>query len=100
MTMPLDPIALSLLRRIDEAEDDVDAILDLPLDVRKGVAFPDGFVRIGIRDELVREFARHLTFIPCAGISTKEYEAAKWAQRDMQAHKIVILVRRMLGSGS
>jgi hypothetical protein len=88
MTLQIDPIGYCLLRQIAEAQDDVKAIIELPKDIRIGVAFTDGFARIGIRDELVHELVRHLAFIPCEGIDTQEYEAAEWTQRSVQAQAI------------
>lgn len=88
MTPQLDPIAMSLVRRITEAQDDVNAITGLPLDLRKGIAFTDGFARIGIRDQLVRDLADHLVIIPCEGVDTKDYQQADWRSRSVHAHKI------------
>lgn len=92
METGLDPIAMSLARRIAEAEDDINAIKRLPTDIRMGPAFMDGFVRIGIRDQLVRELADHLVFMPCKGIDTTEYQKAIWRNRDVYAHKIALEV--------
>ncbi len=86
--LTLDPLGMALLRRLSEAQEDVQAILDLPYDMRLGVAFSDAFKRLGIRDDLAREFVNHLLFIPCEGLDTRGYEHAHWKTKVTMANKI------------
>jgi hypothetical protein len=84
----IDPIGLLLIHQISEAIDDVNAFMTVPLEIRAGIGFGEGFRRRGVRDDAVRSFARHLTFIPCEGLDTKAYEAARWPMRDVEAHAL------------
>lgn len=97
----LDPLGLSLLRLLVEAEEDIRAIKTLPKSILMGVAFTDAFEKIGVRDQCAVNLVDHLVFVPCAEIDIGRYAEFPGSVRLSLAHgigqKAIQLYREVYG---
>lgn len=97
----LDPLGLSLLRLLMEAEEDIQTIKTLPKSILMGAAFTDAFEKIGVRDQRAVDLANHLVFVPCTEINIGRYAESPDSVRLSLAHgigqKAIQLYREVYG---
>lgn len=98
----IDPLGLSLVRLLVEAEEDIQAIKTLPREILMNGAFHVAFTAIGKRDQCAQDFADHLVYMPCTEIDIDRYHESFGMLRLSLAHgigqKAIQLYREMTAS--